>query len=77
MESIWVLALRGAARGILIRWRCENPLTGITEIAVSNRLANILTQFLEIDMAIYFLYEQREDEQCEQCGAEQSSASPS
>lgn len=65
MESILLLALMGAGKEILTRCRRENPLTGSTETATNKKLAIILPQFLEIDMTVYFFYEQREDKQSE------------
>ena len=72
MESIWLLALMGAGKGILTRCRRENPLTGSTETATNKKLAIILTEFLEIDMTINFFYKQREDEEREERCAKQS-----
>ena len=57
MESILLLASRGAGREIFRRcWR-ENPLAVDAMNMERAKATNVLTQFLEIDMAINFFYD--------------------
>ena len=57
MESILLFASRGAGREIFRRcWR-ENPLAVDAMNMERAKATNVLTQFLEIDMAINFFYD--------------------